>query len=84
METYTNANGNSSITRYQTGSDYIIVEFAASKYTGVMFYKYTYASAGSVSVENMKQLAKRGSGLGSYINTNKVPHASKSASFDSL
>lgn len=62
MERYANTNGNSGVSRYEIGSNYIWVEFT----TGII-YEYTYASAGSSHIENMKSLALSGSGLNSYI-----------------
>lgn len=67
MEDYKNLSGTSGVVRYEIGSDYIIVEFREGR---EKFYKYTYASAGATNVEEMKQLARRGSGLNSFINLN--------------
>lgn len=67
METYTNLSGQSNIARYEIGGDYITVEFASGP---TRFYKYTYAKPGANHVERMKELARDGQGLNSYINTN--------------
>ncbi len=84
MESYADTNGNSSVARYQSGLDYIIVEFKANKYSGTMYYRYTYTSAGQTSIEEMKRLAQHGSGLSSYINTNKIPYATKGSTLESV
>ena len=63
MKTYKNLNGNSNVTAYQYGRDYILVEFNSSA-----VYKYTYASAGVDNIEEMKMLADRGYGLNGFIN----------------
>jgi len=62
METYADKNGNSGISSYKLGTDYIWVRF-----TSGVTYEYTYSSAGSSSIEIMKSLAISGSGLNSYI-----------------
>jgi hypothetical protein len=49
-----------------------------------MFYRYTYASAVGGVIEELKRLAEYGSGLGSYINTNRVPYASKGSTLSSV
>lgn len=84
METYANNNGNSSVAAYQLGNDFILVEFLANKYSNTMYYRYTYASAGQGPIEEMKRLAVYGSGLSSYINTNKVPYATKGSTLGSV
>jgi len=62
MERYRNLDGNSSVAEFDIGSDYIVVKFSDGKP-----YRYTYRSAGSNKVEEMKRLAKQGFGLNSYI-----------------
>lgn len=57
--------GDSGVTAYEYGSDYIRVQFS----TGAI-YLYTYQSAGSHNIEHMKALARNGNGLNAYINTN--------------
>ena len=64
MERYRNASGNSGVTAYEIGPDYIRVQFSNTPAT----YTYSYQRAGSIHVENMKDLARSGSGLGTYIN----------------
>jgi hypothetical protein len=64
MERYRNLSGNSGVIAYNIGPDYIQVQFSSSS----RIYTYSYRKAGSVHVENMKQFARNGSGLNSYIN----------------
>lgn len=65
MAYYANLSGNSGVSTYETGPDYIIVGFNSG-----MTYEYTYASAGAGNVETMKSLALAGSGLCSFIQRN--------------
>jgi len=64
MERYKNLGGDSGVSHYEIGSDYIDVKFSGTFRT----YTYSYSKAGSSHVEQMKVLAIRGSGLNSYIN----------------
>lgn len=64
MERYRNIGGDSGISAYEIGTDYIKVKFSGTFRT----YTYSYRKAGSSHVENMKRLAQSGSGLNSYIN----------------
>jgi macrodomain Ter protein organizer (MatP/YcbG family) len=64
MERYTNSGGDSGVSAYEIGSDYIIVKFSDSTRT----YRYSYRKAGQNHVENLKQLAQSGNGLNSYVN----------------
>lgn len=63
MQQYKNLGGNSGVLAYEIGSDYIKVEFKDSA-----VYLYTYASAGSQNIEEMKRLAIGGEGLNGFIN----------------
>lgn len=74
MEQYKNLSGNSGVVAFQIGNDYIKVQFKDGRFT---LYTYTYQSASSVAIENMKALAVRGQGLNSYISTNKPQYSSK-------
>lgn len=67
MEDYKNLSGKSGVARYEIGVDYIVVEFKEGR---EKFYKYTYQKTGVTNVEEMKQLARRGSGLNTFINLN--------------
>lgn len=65
MERYRNSSGTSGVSAYEIGSDYIRVKFTGNART----YKYSYGGkAGITHVENMKSLARSGSGLNAYIN----------------
>lgn len=64
MEKYGNKNGDSGISGFEIGSNFILIEFS----TGSV-YEYTYKSAGESNIEAMKRLAISGSGLNGFINT---------------
>ena len=66
MERYPNRSGNSPITNFQIDDYSITIWFkgAARSYT------YSYKKAWSINVENMKILAKSGSGLSAFITKN--------------
>ena len=64
MERYRNSGGDSGISSYEIDDDFIIVKFSGTFRT----YRYSYPKAGQHHVENMKRLARSGSGLNSYIN----------------
>lgn len=66
MERYRNSSGNSGVYGYEVGNDFIRVKFTGNS----KIYQYSYqGKAGSYHVENMKTLARNGSGLNSYINS---------------
>jgi len=65
MEAYANLGGDSNITAYEIGPNYIAVQFADGS-----IYRYTDASAGPDNVATMKSLARAGQGLNSFINKN--------------
>ena len=65
MEKYRDIDGNSGISTYEVGDDFIIVCFAKG---GV--YLYDYFTTGSYHVNNMIRLARMGNGLNGYINLN--------------
>ena len=62
MERYKNLNGNSGVSNFALGDEWIEVEFLRK---GI--YRYTYKSAGRAQIEKMKQLARKGQGLSTYI-----------------
>lgn len=65
MERYSNRRGNSQITHYQIENESIIIWFKGGK-----SYSYSYRKAGRYHVEQMKILARNGSGLSAYITQN--------------
>jgi len=65
MEVYKNLGGDSNVVKYEIGQDFIRVRFADGA-----VYLYTYASGGSNNIERMKQLARIGQGLNSFIDRN--------------
>ena len=83
MNKYADVNGNSSVDEYSLGEDSIIIKFKGKG--PILYYRYTYLSAGQVNVEEMKRLAVQGYGLSSYINSgNRVSklYASKGSSLE--
>jgi len=62
MEQYRNKEGHSGVTAYKIEPEGILVEFNHDA-----AYRYTYASAGKKTIEKMKNLAKEGKGLSTYI-----------------
>ena len=67
MQKYLNLGGNSSVTFFETGADFIKVWFKNS----TSCYLYNYIKPGKIYVERMKELANQGYGLCSYIGKNK-------------
>lgn len=65
MERYRDIDGDSGVAEYELGTDYIRVKFKDGS-----VYLYTYASAGSSYIEEMKRLAVIGDGLNAFINKN--------------
>lgn len=61
---YKDVDGDSGVEAYEIGSDSITVRFK-----GGALYCYTYMSAGKDNVDKMKELAKSGEDLNSFINT---------------
>ena len=64
MERYRDVSGDSGVSAYEIGTDYVRVQFTGASRT----FTYSYKKAGSTHVENMKQSARSGRGLNSYIN----------------
>ena len=65
MERYANRSGGSGVHSYEIGSDYIKVKFNGTP----KIYQYSYfGRAGQRHVDNMKVLARKGSGLNAYVN----------------
>lgn len=65
MERYGNTNGDSGVAAFEIGNSYIWVEFSTGS-----IYEYTYSSAGKDNIEIMINLARAGSGLNGFINSN--------------
>lgn len=63
MEKYKNKSGHSNVSAYELKTDSITVQF-----TNDELYVYDYQHTGKRHVENMKQFAIAGEGLGTYIN----------------
>jgi hypothetical protein len=62
MERYLNRNGDSGVTDYELGADFIRVRFL-----GRVTYRYGPIRPGPHHVDRMKALAVAGRGLGTYI-----------------
>ena len=63
MEKYKNLGRDSNVDSYEIGIDFIRVKFNKT----AKVYSYSYNKAGRNHVEQMKVLARNGSGLNSYI-----------------
>lgn len=63
MERYRNLGRDSGVAAYESGTDFIRVQFNDGS-----IYRYTCSSAGAGNIEHMKQLAKTGQGLNAFIN----------------
>ena len=62
MERYKNLGGDSGVSAYEIGDDFVKVQFNDGS-----LYLYNYQSAGSDNIEQMKQLAIDGRGLNNFI-----------------
>ena len=62
MPRYRHINPDSGIVSYECGPDWIDIRFRSGA-----SYKYTAASAGMHTIEQMQRLAEQGQGLGAYI-----------------
>lgn len=65
MKTYKDINGDSGVSAYDYGDDWIKVQFRHG-----LIYDYRASKIGSAHISNMKRLADSGDGLNAYINTN--------------
>ena len=73
MERYSNRGGDSNVAAYEIEQSSIKVQFRDGS-----IYLYTSQSAGVANLEHMKQLAKAGQGLNSFISrVVKKAYASK-------
>jgi hypothetical protein len=74
VQAYSNLSGNSGVVAFETGPDFIRVQFVSGD-----TYLYTYRSASAPIVEEMKVHAVRGKGLSTFISTTvKGGYADKS------
>lgn len=64
IQKYKDIDGDSNVTFYEIGEDFITVWFDGTN----RGYTYSYVSAGVANVEQMKALAKTGDGLNAFIN----------------
>jgi len=64
MLKYKNKKGNSGVVAFQIGEDFIKVKFKDGN-----LYKYTFSSAGKENITKMKELAKMGERLSTFIST---------------
>lgn len=64
MNRYGNLSGSSGVTRYELGSDRIVVQFKDG-----WKYEYTVQSAGADAIATMQTLATAGRGLSTFIST---------------
>ena len=65
MNIYRNSGGDSGVRAYEISPNSILVQFS-----DLSLYEYTSSSVGSSNLQTMKNLASRGSGLNSFINSN--------------
>ena len=63
MERYKDKHGNSGVTHYSTGEDFIAIKFKNKSGE----YIYDYETNGKEHIEAMKKLAREGRGLSTYI-----------------
>jgi hypothetical protein len=66
MEKYINFTGGSPITHYEIGDEYVILKYKK----GIVEYRASKNS--QKHIDEMKALAKKGSGLSRYIIKNKI------------
>ena len=65
VETYLNRSGDSGVSAYEIGDDFIAIRFRPSG----DIYWYTHASVGARHLATMKALALKGRGLSTYISS---------------
>jgi len=65
MKAYRKIGGDSAVSGYEYGADWIHVQFRDGS-----VYEYTSTSAGQGNIDTMKRLADRGNGLNSFIHRN--------------
>jgi hypothetical protein len=64
MERYKNLSGNSGVVEYEIGPTFVKVRFSDGT-----IYRYTESSAGARHIQRMKNLARKGLGLSSFISS---------------
>ncbi len=64
MKAYRDINGDSGVSAYDYGDDWIKVQFKYGR-----TYEYRSSKIGSAHISMMKRLADSGDGLNAYINT---------------
>ena len=62
MKRYRNLDGDSGVTAYECGDDFIRIRFVNGD-----IYEYTDEATGAEHVANMQKLARVGQGLASYV-----------------
>jgi hypothetical protein len=62
MHRYRNLDGNSGVSFYEYGPDFIRLQFL-----GGSIYRFDYQRPGQTHVEQMKELAQAGRGLSTYL-----------------
>ncbi len=65
MEIYCDTHGDSGVSAFEVGTDFIIVRFTKGG-----TYLYNCSKTGAYHVNNMIRLARIGNGLNGYINLN--------------
>jgi hypothetical protein len=69
MHPYKNANRDTGVVDYEIGKDNISIKFRDGS-----VYLYSVDSAGAETIKQMKALAKKGTGLTTYINQHVREH----------
>ena len=73
MEPYDDRGGDSGVVAYESGADFIRVQFQSGS-----IYLYTNESAGSATIAWMKMLATTGDGLSAFVSRHvRSKYASK-------
>jgi hypothetical protein len=69
MKRYGNRSGDSGVIAYDEGKDWVKAQFSNRK-----TYRYSYKSAGMHAVEQLRELARKGKGLSTFISQNNPPY----------
>lgn len=72
MQRYANLSGNSGVTHYEIGPDFIDVRYRSGD-----VYRYSGKRPGAALVEQMKILAARGKGLCGFVSRNVKAYEEK-------